>query len=72
MEKAMQLKGNDAVEVFLTVGGKIAIRQDCAFGESESVFLTLDQFAKIEDWIFKNKDEIVLAWNEGVEDDSKA
>ena len=69
----MELKGTEAVEVFITVGGKIGIRQDAIeFGEPVCVFITLDQFATIENWVFKNKDEIDLAWNNGVEDDSKA
>lgn len=69
----MELKGTEAVEVFITVGGKIGIRQDAIeFGEPVCVFITLDQFAAIENWVFKNKDEIDLAWNNGVEDDSEA
>jgi len=69
----MELKGTEAVEVFITVGGKIGIRQDAIeFGEPVVVFITLDQFAAIENWVFKNKDEIDLAWNNGVEDDSEA
>jgi hypothetical protein len=73
MGKAMELKGTEAVEVFITVGGKIGIRQDAIeFGEPVCVFITLDQFAAIENWVFKNKDEIDLAWNNGVEDDSEA
>jgi len=73
MGKAMELKGTEAVEVFITVGGKIGIRQDAIeFGEPVVVFITLDQFAAIENWVFKNKDEIDLTWNNGVEDDSEA
>ncbi len=69
----MELKGIEAVEVFITVGGKIAIRQDAIeFGEPVCVFITLDQFSKIEHWVFKNKDEIELTWNDGVEDDPQA
>jgi hypothetical protein len=65
----MELKGIEAVEVFTTVGGKIAIKQDSIeFGEPVVVFLSLDQFAAIENWVFKNKDEIDLAWNNGVEE----
>ena len=65
----MELKGIEAVEVFTTVCGKIAIKQDSIeFGEPVVVFLSLDQFAAIENWVFKNKDEIDLAWNNGVEE----
>lgn len=69
MEKAMELKGIEAVEVFTTVGGKIGIKQDSIeFGEPVCVFITLDQFAEIENWVFRNKDEIDSAWNNGVEE----
>jgi hypothetical protein len=66
----MELKGIEAVEVFMTVGGKIGIRQDAIeFGEPVCVFITLDQFSKIEHWVFQNKDEIELTWNDGVENE---
>jgi hypothetical protein len=67
----MILKEVDAIEVFMTANGRIAIRQDShEFGEPVIVVVTLDQFAIIEDWVFKNKDEIALTWNNGVEEDS--
>ena len=69
----MELKGIEPVEVFITNGGKIAIKQEAIeFGEPVVIFLSVDQFEKIEHWVFKNKDEIELRWNEGVEDDSNS
>lgn len=69
----MELKGVEAVEVFMTVGGKIGIRQDSfEFGEPVCVFVTLEQFRLIEKWVLKNEVEIDEAWNFGVEDDSEA
>jgi hypothetical protein len=66
----MELKGIAPVEVFTTNGGRIEIKQNSIeFGKPVSIFITLDQFSKIEHWVFKNKDEIELAWNEGVEDE---
>ena len=65
----MELKGIEAVEVFTTVGGKIGIKQESIeFGKPVCVFITLDQFAEIENWVFRNKDEIDSAWNNGVEE----
>jgi hypothetical protein len=73
LEKQMELKGIEPVEVFITNGGKIAIKQEAIeFGEPVVIFLSVDQFEKIEHWVFKNKDEIELRWNEGVEDDSNS
>ena len=69
----MIIKGIEPVEVFITNGGKIAIKQEAIeFGEPVVIFLSSDQFAKIEHWVFKNKDQIELLWNEGVEDDSNS
>ena len=70
MGKAMELKGIQAVKVFMTVDGRICIRQDSIeFGRPVSIFVNLDQFSKIEHWVFQNKDEIELTWNDGVEDE---
>ena len=68
----MKFKDVDPIEVIITTNGKIGIRQDSNDYDSDCVFITLDQFAKIENWVFKNKDEIELAWNEGVENDSNS
>ena len=69
----MELKGNESVEVFITNGGRIAIKQDSIeYGEPVCIFITRDQFSKIENWVFKNKDQIELLWNEGVENDTNS
>ena len=69
----MELKGIDYLEVFIACDGKIGIKQyDRLTGNDACIFFTLDQFAKIENFVFKNKDEIELAWNEGVENDSNS
>ena len=69
----MELKGIEAVEVFITTNGKIAIRQDCIeYGEPVCIFISKEQFSQIENWVFKNKEEIELAWNDGVQNDSNS
>jgi hypothetical protein len=65
----MKLKDVDPVEVIITTNGKIGIRQDSNDYDSDCVFITLDQFLKIENWVFKNKEEIELAWNDGLENE---
>ncbi len=72
-EKQMILKDTEALEIFITQHGRIALKQDSIeYGEPVNIYLTLDQFAKIEDWVFKNKEEIEIIWNDGIqkEDDS--
>lgn len=64
----MRLKDTKAVEVFINRNGEIALSQKCSEFECGFVALTLDQFRKIEDWVFKNREEIELAWNDGIED----
>jgi hypothetical protein len=64
----MKLKDTEALEIFITKHGRIAIRQDSIeHGEPVLIFITLEQFAKIEDWVFKNKEEIEIIWNEGID-----
>jgi hypothetical protein len=70
MEKAMKHKNVEGFHLYMTQEGKIAIEQDSfEFGKHVHVYLTYDQFCQIENWVFKNRDAIVLAWNEGVEDE---
>jgi hypothetical protein len=69
LEKAMVLKGVKGVHVSMTDIGTIAIEQwdelsDCPI----VVYLTHEQFNAIENWVFKQKEEIQLAWNGGVDD----
>jgi hypothetical protein len=69
----MKFKDVEGFFVYLTQGGKIAIRQNSfEFGKDVHVFLTLDQFSKLETWVLRNQDEIECLWNDGVEDDPKA
>ena len=69
----MKLKAIEPVEVIVTNNGTIGIRQDVVEYEDQvCIFLTLDQFLKIENWVFKNRDQIELLWNEGIEDDSNS
>lgn len=67
----MKLKEIDAVEVDITVYGKIVLRQTTS--EENFIYLTIDQFRKIVEWAANNEDEIEELWNDGVvvdEDDN--
>ncbi len=69
----MELKAIKATSVTITTDGKINIEQWSNLLERPvEIQLTLEQFNNIETFVFKNKDEIELAWNEGVEDDSNS
>jgi len=69
----MELKAIKATSVSITTDGKINIEQWSNLLERPvEIQLTLEQFNNIETFVFKNKDEIELAWNEGVEDDSNS
>lgn len=66
----MKFKGIETANVVISSSGKIRIEQYSAdHGEPVRIFLTLDQFKQIENWVFKNNDEIELAWNDGVENE---
>lgn len=65
----MKLKEIEAIEIFITVGGRIAIKQQSIDCGDVYVFLTLDQFEIVKDWVANNKQEIELAWNNGIEVD---
>ena len=68
----MIIKESLGINIYFDKKGFVILRQYSeAFGTS-TICLTMDQLEKIEHWFFKNKDEIELAWNEGVEDDSEA
>lgn len=69
----MKFKSIEGFSVFINTEGKIAIEQESfEFGKTVCVFLTLDQFDALSNWVFVNKDEIDLVWNDGVEDDPQA
>jgi hypothetical protein len=65
----MKLKEIEAIEIFITIGGRIAIKQQTIEHSDAYVFLTLDQFEIVKDWVSNNKQEIELAWNNGIEVD---
>jgi hypothetical protein len=69
----MKLKSTETANIDIEVDGTICIEQFSRSAEMPvAIYLTLEQFAKIEHWVFKNKDQIELLWNEGVEDDSNS
>lgn len=69
----MNLKGTKAATLDWTSEGKIVIKQfSDDFEQPVSIFLTLEQFRAIENWVFRAKEEIEFAWNDGVENDAQA
>jgi hypothetical protein len=66
----MKLKSTQTAKIDIEVDGTICIEQFSKAAEMPvEIYLTLEQFNSIANWIFKNKDEIELAWNGGVIDD---
>ncbi len=69
----MELKATKSVHVDFNNQGKIVIEQwSDDFDQPVTIYLTSDQFAAIEHWVFKNKEEIEAAWNNGVENEPQA
>jgi hypothetical protein len=69
----MELKGTKSAHVDLNSQGKIVIEQwSDDFDQPVTIYLTYDQFLAIESWLFKNREAIELAWNDGVEDEPQA
>jgi hypothetical protein len=67
----MQLKSTKAVTVNVDSDGKICIQQYYEVTDSiVAIYLTPEQFNSIESWVFKNRDEIELNWNNGVNDET--
>jgi hypothetical protein len=65
--KAMELKSTKSAHVSMNGQGKIVIEQwSDDLNKPVTIYLTYDQFLAIESWLFKNKDEIEAAWNDGV------
>jgi hypothetical protein len=65
----MNIKGAKSLNVTINKQGKIVIEQwSDEFDRPEAIYLTINQFEAIDDWVFKNRDEIELAWNNGVDD----
>lgn len=69
----MRLLETQSAEVGIASNGKIYIEQYCDhLKEPVYVYLSLDQFRIIENWVFKNQDEIELAWNGGVSNEANS
>jgi hypothetical protein len=65
----MKFKDIEGFFVYPTESGKIAIKQySFAHEMNVEIYLTLDQFDKLETWVLRNKEEIQCAWNDGVEE----
>jgi hypothetical protein len=65
----MNLKSTKSANVSFNSQGKIVIEQwSDDFGKPVTIYLTSNQFEVIDDWVFKNRDEIESAWNNGVDD----
>jgi len=64
----MELKATKSAHVDVNRNGKIVIEQwSDDFDQPVTIYLTLNQFESIENWVTQNRAEIELAWNEGVE-----
>jgi len=69
----MNLKGTKSAHVDFTSEGKIVIEQwSDDLEQPVTIYLSYDQLAAIEGWAFKMKDDIELAWNDGVENEPQA
>jgi hypothetical protein len=69
----MELKGTKSAHVDFNSQGKIVIEQwSDDFDQPVTIYLTYDQFLAIESWLFKNREAIELAWNDGVENEPQA
>jgi len=65
----MKLKGTQSVEVDFTAAGTIVLEQFCEdMGEFVFIYITLDQFRRIQKWVIDGEVEINSAWNDGVDD----
>jgi len=69
----MKLKSINDAEAFVTVSGKIAIAQHSfELGKIVHVYLTLDQFRQLQKWVDENEQQVMEAWNDGVDDETEA
>jgi hypothetical protein len=65
----MNLKSIKSANVSFNSQGKIVIEQwDDNLNHPVMIFLTLDQFEALDTWVFRNRADIELAWNSGVDD----
>lgn len=59
--------------VFISEEGTIGIEQHShEFGKHIHIYLTLDQFRRVQRWVDDNELEIDALWNGGVENEPKA
>jgi hypothetical protein len=66
----MIIKGSQIINTYLDCDGLIVLEQySTEFGVKVTISITPEQFNAIENWVFKNRDEIKLTWNEGVSDE---
>lgn len=69
----MNLKGTKSAHVEINSEGKIVIEQwSDDLEQPVTIYLSYDQFLAIESWAFKMKDDLELAWNDGVENEPQA
>ena len=63
----MKFKSVEGLDIYVTQEGKIALEQNSfEFGEPVRVFLTLEQFKSLYDWVLENEEQIDVTWNGGV------
>jgi len=60
----MKLKEIESVMVGITNNGKIVLDQTTT--EANFIYLTIDQFRKIVEWVANNEHEIEELWNDGI------
>ena len=69
----MNIKSTKSANVSFNNQGKIVIEQwSDDLEQPVPIYLTLDQLEAINNWVFKNRVEIELAWNDGVENEPQA
>jgi len=69
----MKLKSTQSANVDWDSEGNIIIEQWSDYLHmSVTITLTLEQIQAIENWVFKGRDEIEMAWNNGVANDPEA
>jgi hypothetical protein len=70
----MRLKDELGVEIFINANGALSIKQfDWLNDGSKVISMSVDQFSKLACWVDEHYEDIVLAWNDGIdlEDDNE-
>lgn len=66
----MIIKGSQIINTYLDCDGFIVLEQySTEFGKPVTISINYEQFKAIEHFVFKNKEEIELLWNDGVSDE---